>query len=119
MWGTSWPYTSAGHVAIVLGDQGGNISVLSQNPGAAKIMSITKAHLSGYLRPRNLGPSGANPSETSTRCRYREPAGYACGAGHSTRQLRASIDVHVYVGGPAGSAGAQGYPLRAQGRVPT
>ena len=29
VWGTSWPYTSAGHVAIVLGDQGGNISVLS------------------------------------------------------------------------------------------
>ena len=119
VWGTSWPYTSAGHVAIVLGDQGGNMSVLSQNTGAAKIMSITKAHLSGYLRPRNLGPSGANPvgniDEVSVpgtgRVRVR---GWAFDSDNSG----ASIDVHVYVGGPAGSAGAQGYPLRAQGSRP-
>ena len=99
--------------------RGGNISVLSQNPGAAKIMSITKAHLSGYLQPRNLGPSGANPvgniDEVSVpgtgRVRVR---GWAFDSDNSG----ASIDVHVYVGGPAGSAGAQGYPLRAQGSRP-
>lgn len=67
VWGSSWPYSSAGHVAIVLADQGGNIQVLTQNPGATKVSSMTKAHLSGYLRPRNLpgnapsAPAGKNP----------------------------------------------------------
>lgn len=40
-----------GHVAIVLGDAGGAISCMSQNPGPARKMNITKAGLQGYLRP--------------------------------------------------------------------
>lgn len=124
VWGTSWPYTSAGHVAIVLGDQGGNISVLTQNPGATKVASMTKAHLTGYLRPRNLSsapaaPAGANPvghidevsSPGNGQVRVR---GWAFDPDNSG----ASIEVHAYVGGPAVAAGAEGYPLRAAGSRP-
>lgn len=115
VWGTSWPYTSAGHVAIVLADQGGNIQVLTQNPGATKIASMTKSYLSGYLRPRNLGGnSGANPvgnvdevsSPANGKVRVR---GWAFDPDDSG----ASLQVHVYVGGPAGQPGADGYPVTA------
>lgn len=124
VWGTNWPYSSAGHVAIVLADQGANIQVLTQNPGATKISSMTKSYLTGYMRPRNLSggsaaPEGANPvghvDEVSTagngRFRVR---GWAFDPDNSG----ASIQVHVYVGGPAGQPGTEGYPLTASGSRP-
>ncbi|MGO4243508.1 CHAP domain-containing protein [Janibacter sp. RAF20_2_2] len=42
----------AGHIAIVLVDQGSSVKVLSQNPGATKVMTISKSRLLGYLRPK-------------------------------------------------------------------
>ncbi|POH58254.1 CHAP domain-containing protein [Arthrobacter glacialis] len=72
------PYYPYSHVAIVIGDAGGNVNVLSQNsspsvagnpyPGMSTGPSIkqnlTKAGLAGYLRPKSLpgGPSGGRPS---------------------------------------------------------
>jgi hypothetical protein len=41
-----------GHAAIVLQDQGSTLRVLSQNPGAAQIINISKNGLQGYLRPK-------------------------------------------------------------------
>ena len=40
-----------GHVAIVLNDSGSNLSIFTQNPGAAQVASHSKAHLLGYFRP--------------------------------------------------------------------
>lgn len=40
-----------GHVAIVIADNGGSVSCMSQNPGPARQMNITKSGLQGYLRP--------------------------------------------------------------------
>lgn len=40
-----------GHVAIVIADAGGSVSCMSQNPGPARQMNITKNGLQGYLRP--------------------------------------------------------------------
>lgn len=123
VWGASWPYGGGhGHVAVVLADQGGNIQVLTQNPGATKIASMTKSHLTGYLRPKNLpgaAPAGHNPvghidevsSPANGQVRLR---GWAFDPDNSG----ASIDVHAYVGGSAGQAGADGYPLRAAGSRP-
>ncbi|ASR80650.1 tail protein [Arthrobacter phage Piccoletto] len=41
-----------GHVAIVLADQGPSVLTISQNPGPARQMAITKSGLQGYLRPK-------------------------------------------------------------------
>lgn len=43
-----------GHVAIVISDAGGSIKTLSQNPGPASILTLSKQGLQGYLRPRKL-----------------------------------------------------------------
>ena len=40
-----------GHVAIVIADNGGGLSTMSQNPGPARQMNLGKAGLQGYLRP--------------------------------------------------------------------
>lgn len=42
-----------GHTAIVIQDQGPTLRVLSQNPGPAHIMTLTKNGLDGYLRPKS------------------------------------------------------------------
>ncbi|MFI8774639.1 CHAP domain-containing protein [Gordonia sp. NPDC062954] len=117
VWGKDWPYgRGAGHVAIVLADQGGNIQVLTQNPGATKISSMTKNYLTGYLRPRSLAPAPrahnpvghidqvASPKSGTVRVR-----GWAYDADNSG----SSIEVHAYAGGHAGTAGAVGRALRA------
>lgn len=121
VWGTNWPHTSAGHVAIVLADQGGSMSVLTQNPGATKIASMTKSYLTGFLRPRNLSsaPSGANPvghvDEVSVPANGKvRVRGWA----FDPDNPGASIQVHAYVGGPAGTAGAEGSALTANGARP-
>ena len=41
-----------GHVAIVIADNGQYINCMSQNPGPAHRMNISKAGLMGYLRPK-------------------------------------------------------------------
>lgn len=51
----------AGHVAIVLADQGGSLQILTQNSGATHIGSMSKAYLTGLLRPKNLAPPSNNP----------------------------------------------------------
>lgn len=50
-WGASWG-GGYGHVAIVLADNGGTLSTLSQNPGPARRMNLGKNGLMGYLRPK-------------------------------------------------------------------
>ncbi|UGL61905.1 minor tail protein [Arthrobacter phage EastWest] len=44
-----------GHVAIVLADRGANLLVMSQNPGPARAMVLSKSGLTGYLRPKRVG----------------------------------------------------------------
>ncbi|WGD37419.1 hypothetical protein [Lysinibacter sp. HNR] len=46
----TWP---GSHVAVVIEDQGKHLRVVTQNPGATKIASLTKNGLRGYLRPKN------------------------------------------------------------------
>lgn len=49
---THYPYS---HVAIVIRDLGnGYLECLSQNPGAPKVINLTKQGLCGYLRPKSL-----------------------------------------------------------------
>jgi len=43
-----------GHVAIVLEDRGGSLLVMSQNPGPARAMVLSKQGLQGYLRPKRV-----------------------------------------------------------------
>lgn len=43
-----------GHVAIVLADNGGSLTVMSQNPGPARRMNLSKQGLQGYLRPKRF-----------------------------------------------------------------
>lgn len=43
-----------GHVAIVLEDRGGSVNVMSQNPGPARPMELSKQGLQGYLRPKRV-----------------------------------------------------------------
>lgn len=50
-WGASWG-GGWGHVAIVLGDNGGTISTMTQNPGPARVENFGKNGLQGYLRPK-------------------------------------------------------------------
>lgn len=50
-WGASWG-GGWGHVAIVLGDNGGSISTMTQNPGPARVENFGKNGLQGYLRPK-------------------------------------------------------------------
>lgn len=51
-----WAYGSSSypqsHVAIVIQDNGENLLCLSQNPGPAHRVSLTKSGLVGYLRPK-------------------------------------------------------------------
>lgn len=49
-WGPSWG-GGWGHAAIVLSDNGGDLTCLSQNPGPARRMNLGKNGLMGYLRP--------------------------------------------------------------------
>lgn len=44
-----------GHVAIVLEDRGSSLLVMSQNPGPARAMVLSKQGLQGYLRPKRVG----------------------------------------------------------------
>lgn len=48
-----WGYGQYGHIAIVLGDAGKSVKVLTQNPGATKIANLSKSGLLGYIRPRS------------------------------------------------------------------
>lgn len=43
-----------GHVAVVLADRGGSVNVISQNPGPARPMDLSKQGLQGYLRPKRV-----------------------------------------------------------------
>lgn len=43
-----------GHVAVVLADKGGSVNVISQNPGPARAMDLSKQGLQGYLRPKRV-----------------------------------------------------------------
>lgn len=63
VWGSGLPNgtAGAGHVAIVLADQGGSLQILTQNSGATHIGSMSKAYLTGLLRPKNLAPPSNNP----------------------------------------------------------
>lgn len=50
-WGSSWG-GGYGHVAIVLSDNGGNLTTMTQNPGPARKENFGKNGLQGYLRPK-------------------------------------------------------------------
>lgn len=54
-WAHGSKYYPSSHVALVIADNGnGTLKCLSQNPGAPKVMNLTKAGLLGYLRPKSL-----------------------------------------------------------------
>ncbi len=107
----------AGHVAIVLGDLGGNLSVFHQNWGGAyaHTQTISKNHLLGYLRPRRAGhsPEGSLDEAIGT------PGGvFVRGWSADRDNTAAAIPVHIYVGGPAGTPGADGFAIETGGSRP-
>lgn len=66
VWTTAYPNGTvppAGHVAIVLADNGLSLTILTQNPGPTHRQQITKNYLRGYLRPKNLTDSGLGVAE--------------------------------------------------------
>ncbi|MEJ9076789.1 CHAP domain-containing protein [Gordonia malaquae] len=116
VWGASFPNGSggAGHVAIVLADQGAQIQVLTQNPGATKIASMTKGHITGYLRPKNLAGDPLSPVGSLDEVSSPSPGKVKVrGWAFDRDALARSIDVHVYVGGGVGTAGVEGHALTA------
>lgn len=121
VWGSGLPNGTggAGHVAIVLADQGGSLQILTQNPGATHIASMSKAYLTGYLRPKNLTPPSNNPTGSvdevsSPRAGVVRIRGWAL----DRDDAGAAIQVHAYVGGQAGAPNAEGHPFAANGARP-
>ncbi|WBF78988.1 minor tail protein [Arthrobacter phage Bolt007] len=53
VWGPSWG-GGYGHVAIVLADNGSTLTCMSQNPGPARRMNLSKQGLLGYARPKKF-----------------------------------------------------------------
>lgn len=49
-WGPSWG-GGYGHTAVVLSDYGNYLRCFSQNPGPARLMTLSKRDLLGYARP--------------------------------------------------------------------
>lgn len=59
-----YPTSKLPHIALALRDNGnGTIKCLSQNPGVAKITSLTKQGLVGYLRPKKLIKASPAPAQ--------------------------------------------------------
>lgn len=121
VWGSGLPNGTggAGHVAIVLADQGGSLQILTQNPGATHVGSMSKAYLTGYLRPKNLTPPSNNPigsvdEVTSPRAGVVRIRGWAL----DRDDAGASIQVHAYVGGQAGAPNTEGHPFVVNGARP-
>lgn len=107
----------AGHVAIVLGDAGGSISVLHQNWGGAyaHTQTISKNNLLGYLRPKRAGSSPEGSLDDAVGA----PGGvFVRGWSADRDNTAAAIPVHIYVGGPAGAAGAEGHAIDTGGSRP-
>ena len=102
----------AGHVAIVLADQGGSLQILTQNSGATHIGSMSKAYLTGLLRPKNLTPPSNNPigsidEVASPRAGVVRIRGWA----PDRDDAGASIQVHAHVGGQAGAPNTEEHPV--------
>ena len=109
----------AGHVAIVLADQGGSLQILTQNSGATHIGSMSKAYLTGLLRPKNLAPPSNNPigsidEVASPRAGVVRIRGWALDCDDAGD----SIQVHAYVGGQAGAPNTEGHLFVANGARP-
>lgn len=123
VWGSGLPNGSggAGHVAIVLADQGGTLSILTQNPGATRVISFSKSYLTGYLRPKNLTPPATanNPVGSIDAVSSPEPGVVTVREWALDRDnAGASIDVHAYVGGEAGAADVDGHSIGANAARP-
>ncbi|SKX55330.1 Uncharacterised protein [Mycobacteroides abscessus subsp. abscessus] len=121
VWGSGLPNGTggAGHVAIVLADQGGSLQILTQNPGATHIGSMSAAYLTGLLRPKNLTPPSNNPigsidEVASPRAGVVRIRGWAL----DRDDAAASIQVHAHVGGQAGAPNTEGHPFVANGARP-
>jgi hypothetical protein len=50
------------HIALVLENQGGHIKCFTQNPGKARIESLTKNGIIGYLRPKKFIQAAPAPA---------------------------------------------------------
>ncbi len=110
----------AGHVAIVLADLGSSLRLFSQNPGNAREITMSKSYLRGYLRPRSIStgtpppPPAQNPQGNVDGVSSPRPGAVAVrGWAFDRDNAGAAIDIHVYVGGEAGTPGAEGHPLSA------
>lgn len=118
IYGSSLPGSGgAGHVAIVLGDAGANLSVFHQNwSGAyAHTQTISKNYLLGYLRPKRTGSSPEGNLDVASGV----PGGVHVGGWSADRDdTGAAIPVHIYIGGPAGAAGAEGHAIGTGGYRP-
>lgn len=113
-----------GHVAIVLADQGGSVRILSQNNHApyagntpTGIISMSKNGIIGYLRPKNLTPpppTGQTPFGHFDAVLLAEPGRIAVrGWALDRDDAGRAIDIHIYVGGDAGTPGAEGHVITA------
>ncbi|GAA1702911.1 CHAP domain-containing protein [Dietzia cercidiphylli] len=113
-----------GHAGIVLADQGGSVRILSQNNHApyngttpTEIISMSKAGIIGYLRPKNLtppAPTGHAPVGHFDSVAVAEPGRIAVrGWAFDRDDAARSLAVHVYIGGQAGAPGVEGHEIRA------
>lgn len=61
-------YATSGlpHVALVLSDNGGNLSCFTQNPLPAHVENLSKSGLDGYLRPRKFVVAAPAPAPANT-----------------------------------------------------
>ncbi|MCA9823580.1 MAG: CHAP domain-containing protein [Dehalococcoidia bacterium] len=105
----------AGHVAIVLDDQGSNLRVVHQNwtPFVTTIAIVPKVHILGYLRPKNLSVRAIPVSHLDSVSAPAPGKVAVRGWTYDPDSPTASRNVHVYVGGRAGTSGAQGTSIRA------
>ena len=55
IWQWGQPEEPFSHIAVVIQDRGGSLYLMSQNPGPAHYMVLSKQGLAGYLVPKNGG----------------------------------------------------------------
>lgn len=57
VWKWGQPEEPFSHIAVTVSDAGGSVNTMSQNPGPAHYLTLSKQGLAGYLVPKNGGKS--------------------------------------------------------------
>ncbi|MBQ5995958.1 MAG: S-layer homology domain-containing protein [Clostridia bacterium] len=110
-----WNYQLGwGHVGIVTSVSGNNITLVDQDTNeqrAAAYNTYRASDVTCYIHPDF--PSGNNPISTLDSVTAGKGYIRVSGWTFDKDDVTKSIDVHVYIGGPAGSSGAECYGFTA------